>query len=170
MKGIFVCKIAGAPHILSDSPFSRWLTCFLTFLWKEYKKIMLRQCPQFLWKWNRMCTQIHKYWLGGLITHSWIQKHICWAYFQLQQIFAVFSSTQSLRQKVSKAPSAGWQLPAHWNPKEICPLYVFLCVHQSLLVQWKASKACLLIQSHKYVRKLAHSLFLHSHGLVFLVL
>lgn len=37
-------------------------------------------------------------------------------------------------------------------------------------MQWKASKACLIIQSHKYVRNLSHSLFLHSRDLVFLAL
>lgn len=81
-----------------------------------------------------------------------------------RQFYAVSST------KVSKARSAGWQLPAHWNPKEISPLYAFLCVHHSLLVQWKASKACLIIQSHKYVRNPSHSLSLHSHGLALLAL
>lgn len=46
-----------------------------------------------------------------------------------------------------------WQL----NSKEICPLYVFLYVHHSLQMQWKASKACLIIHSHKYVRNLPYT-------------
>lgn len=65
----------------------------------------------------------------------------------------------SPRRKVSKARSFRWQpsVTAHRNSKEICPLYVFLCVHHSLQMQWNASKACLIIHSHKYVRKLSYS-------------
>lgn len=61
-------------------------------------------------------------------------------------------------------------MTAHRNSKEICRLYVFVCVHPSLQMRWKASKACLIIHSHKYVRNLSYSLSLHSRDLVFLAL